>query len=260
VSANFRTLVAYFLFSITLITIGASFGALALASRVRSGSWGLPSRSDLVWLGDLLHDSDDEPSRVVYLNPAKITIIGDDDDSHANRSSIVPAGQRAVLPGYTGSDRAWKQIVHCVQDRFVDFDVAITEHRPVDRGYTMVAVGGRPSDLGIQRERVSGLSPFNGAPIADSVVFAFSETHSNRVRDTCETIAHELGHTYGLDHSYECEDLMTHLTGCRAKRFVDASVPCGEQSQRPCHDDRPTQSSYGTLMAILGPRHDAGLP
>jgi hypothetical protein len=254
VSRNLRTFVAYLCFSITLITIGAGFGALALASRVRTGAWNMPTRTDLVWLADLVHDASDDPSRVVYLDPNALTVFGGGDDAHRNRSGMVPAGMHAVLPGYTGSEHAWGEIVKCVRNRFADFDVAMTEQRPSSPGYTMVAVGGKPADLGVARERVSGLSPFNGEPLANSIVFAFSATHANRVRDTCETIAHEIGHTYGLDHSFQCKDIMTHLTGCGAKRFLDTPVPCGEQSQRPCHGEEPTQSSRRTLMGILGPR------
>lgn len=254
VSSRGTTFVAYFLFTITLITIGVGFGALAIASRVRTGAWSIPTRTDLVWLADLVHDTSDDPSRVIYLNPAKITIFGGDDDAHRNLSGMVPAGMHAVMPGYTGSDQQWGQIVQCVRARFADFDVAITEQRPTKPGYTMVAVGGTPAHLGVDRATVSGLAPFNGEPLANSIVFAFSGTHSNRVLDTCETIAHEIGHTYGLDHSYACSDLMTHLAGCGPKQFLHEPVPCGEQSERPCHDDEPTQRTYDRLMSILGPR------
>ena len=251
---NVRRFVTYLVFSITLLTIGAGFGALALASRVRTGSWSVPTRTDLMWLGNLLHVRADEPSRVVYLDPGRLTIIGGDDDAHLNRSAMVPDGQHVVMPGYTGTAPAWNKIVQCVRDTFADFDVLITDQRPIERGYTLVAVGGSPIDLGLNRERVSGLAAFSGSPIADAIVFAFSATHQNRILDTCETIAHEIGHTYGLDHTFECNDLMTHLTGCGVKRFVDAPTPCGEQSQRLCHDDQPTQSSYRVLMSLLGPR------
>ena len=93
---------------------------------------------------------------------------------------------------------------------------------------------------------VAGLSPFNGAVIPRSVVFAFSAATSNDVEQTCETIAMEVGHSYGLDHEYLCKDVMTYLRGCGAKRFVDETAPCGEADKRPCETGGTTQNSFTT--------------
>jgi len=85
-------------------------------------------------------------------------------------------------------------------------------------------------------------------------VFGFSATSNNDVRSVCETIAMEVGHAYGLDHEYLCKDVMTYISGCGAKSFVDADAPCGEQKKRACEGGAKTQNSYRTLARVLGTR------
>jgi hypothetical protein len=86
-------------------------------------------------------------------------------------------------------------------------------------------------------------------------VFAFSGATGNDVEQTCETIAMEVGHSYGLDHEYLCKDVMTYLRGCGAKRFVDETVPCGEAKKRACETGGTTQNSYRHLLDVLGAHH-----
>jgi len=85
------------------------------------------------------------------------------------------------------------------------------------------------------------------------MIFAFSATNSNDVQATCETIAMEVAHAYGLDHEYLCKDVMTYLRGCGKKSFVDADAPCGESKKRTCEGGAPTQNSYQRLLKVLGP-------
>jgi hypothetical protein len=98
------------------------------------------------------------------------------------------------------------------------------------------------------------MAPFNGGVIPRAVVFAFAAEVRHEVRATCETIAMEVAHAYGLDHEYLCKDVMTYLGGCGSKSFVDKAAPCGEKKRRPCHDGAATQNSYRRLLEVLGAR------
>jgi hypothetical protein len=160
----------------------------------------------------------------------------------------------AKLPGWSGTDKQWKQVMDCVQKLFEPFDVEVVDKRPTDgRDFVLVAVGGRPGDLGVTDQRVGGLAPFHGGVIAKPVVFAFATQLNNDVKTVCETIGMEVAHAYGLDHGYLCSDVMTYLKPCGAKTFVDQDTACGEMEPRNCEGGEPTQNSYRRLLQVLGP-------
>lgn len=200
-----------------------------------------------------------QPSRVVYLNREGAVLRAGVDDATKNVSSIVrSAGQTTVdIPGFTGTNSRWNSIVKCVQSKLAPFDVEIVDRRPVDQDHMMVVFGGTAAVLGetSAHHHATGLAPFNGAPIENAVVMVFSGATKNNNRTTCETAAQEIGHAYGLDHVYDCHDLMTYRPYCGTKSFVNRDVKCGEHSTRECVDGSKTQNSHQVLMSILGPRN-----
>ena len=242
------------LFLIALVAMIVGIGGLATAKRLQTGSWSMPDRDDVAWLRHII-DRDDAPPRVIFLNREDLAVKGGFDEAHANHTQLLERGVTRTVPGFSGSDRQWRRVVRCVQSKFAAFDVTITDRRPSGDDYVMVHVGGTPSDLyGRKRRGMGGVAPFNGDVIADSIVFAFSDTLKNKLDAVCHTVAHEIGHVYGLDHSYRCGDIMTYLQGCGKKRFVDAHVRCGEKRRRDCDHGSVTQNSHETLYRILGPR------
>jgi len=122
------------------------------------------------------------------------------------------------------------------------------------RSYALVVVGGVPADVGVANKRVGGLAPFSGGVIPTPIVFAFSGALQNDVQAVCETVGMEVAHAYGLDHAFECKDVMTYLTGCGPKKFVDKDVPCGETEARVCEGGKQVQNSVRHLLGVLGPR------
>ncbi len=246
----------YVLLSGVLVAAGV-VGAVVIAKRIDTGKWGVPTRGDYVWAKQRLTGKVATP-KVIYLHRGPITLVAGDDDASANRSSLVGhVGRKSAdMPGFNSSDKRWASIRRCVQNQFAPFGVEVTDVRPKGRGYIMVVVGGRPSDLGHTGQHVAGLAPFNGKVIGDAVVLAFSRELGNKTRAVCETIAMEVGHAYGLDHSYYCKDVMTYKTGCGAKRFVDKDVRCGEKKPRECkgRTTAETQNSYRRLAELLGER------
>ncbi len=199
--------------------------------------------------------------RVVYLNREGAILRAGVDDSTKNVSSIVEHVLQTEIdyPAFASTGSRWRGIVECVQEKLEAFDVVVTDRRPTEPGYIMVMIGGRPSLLGSDNPHVhaAGLSPFHGGVIPDSIVMVFAQEVRHSERETCEAAAQEIAHSYGLDHTYDCRDLMTYRRRCgRARTFVDEDMPCGEHEARDCKpaDSGPTQNSHARLMEVLGPR------
>jgi len=224
-----------------------------IIKRVETGHWQVPNTEDFVRIVKLKPRG---PSKTIFLERRPIELRPGVDDAPAGVSSVVAnaANKPVKLPGWKGSAAGWKKVVKCVRDLFAPFDVAVTDERPAHDDFVLVVVGGKGTDIGSKSKHVSGLAPFNGEVIAKPVVFAFSAAVKHDVRATCETIGMEVAHAYGLDHGYECKDVMTYLGGCGAKKFVDKDVRCGEGKPRTCEGGAVTQNSFRHLVDVLGAR------
>ena len=191
----------------------------------------------------------------VYLNGRGGRIQGGYEDSSANRSSLVwSEGLAAIdVPAYAGGSQRWSEMVSCVQGHLRDYDIRVTDRRPEDGPYIMMMVGGRSSMLRYPGS-VAGVAPYTGSVVEDAIGFVFSRTIGGGAQAVCETTSHEIGHTLGLDHTYECSDLMSYLGGCGEKSFRDEAMRCGEWDDRSCSGGQRHQNSHQHLAAALGLR------
>lgn len=208
-----------------------------------------------------------EPDRphVIYLNREGGVLTAGVNDSRRNVSSVVAnAGLESFeVPSYHGTNAAWDSIVSCVQDQFSAYDVEVVDQRPVDGPYTMVMMGGRAGELqnsdgvrGGTARNLSGLAPMNGRIVENAVVFVFARSITGGSRIVCETVAHEVGHVYGLDHAMDRRDPMTYLPRSSRRSFQDTEAQCGERATRLCADGEPTQNSHQHLLEVLGPNRE----
>jgi hypothetical protein len=234
------------------VLLVSAISAIVLSIRIDTGKWRMPAPDDFVRIA---HRLDDRPSKIIYLERHSVALSPGEDDAATGRSSILASAKAKLTmsKAWTGGDARWKSLLACEQKMFAPFDVVVTDERPADSNFLMVVVGGTPDDVGITGARhVTGLAPFNGNVIPRAIVFGFAKATNNDVRQTCETIAMEVAHAYGLDHEYLCKDVMTYLTGCGAKSFVDADASCGEAKKRGCEGGGKTQNSYRQLVHVLG--------
>ena len=242
--------------------VGALVGAVAaggvllgmtVVNRIETGTWEVPDTEDFV---RIVRPAEPVAARTIFLERRVVELTPGRDDAFARVSSVVlsAANKPVKLPGWKGGDAKWKKVVTCVKALFAPFDVEVTDVPPTHTNYALVVVGGRPADVGVANKRVGGLAPFSGGVIPTPIVFAFSGALQNDVQAVCETVGMEVAHAYGLDHAFACKDVMTYLTGCGPKKFVDKDVPCGETEARVCESGNPAQNSMRHLLGVLGPR------
>jgi hypothetical protein len=200
---------------------------------------------------DLLAEKPDPgPGAVVFLNRHGGAYRAGFNDARTNTSSII-SGTRSIS-AFAGDDADWETVLEHVRLMFKHFDVSFVDVEPPPTGpYIEAVVGGLPSQAGFSNGTL-GVSPVYCAPARTTIVFIFSSLIPGQNIDIAETIAHEVGHAFSLDHEYLCKDPMTYLTGCGEKRFQNRSVACGEFAERPCFCDGGEQNSYATLRDAFG--------
>lgn len=133
------------------------------------------------------------------------------DNSAEDRSNLAKQG---VYPTFGGGEATALSIVQAVENDLAQFGVnVIYDFRPRKLvPYTMEMVGGNWTDTNID-------SPAGGvAPGADCgalgqrhVVYTFSNGGS--VLGAANTISQEAGHAWGLDHSLNCNSVMSYCGG-----------------------------------------------
>jgi len=178
-------------------------------------------------------------------------------DSRRNTSSIP--NQSITFPEYPYGDSSWNQVLAEVSSILSPFGVEITDRDPGETPHTEIIACGQ-SFVGAN---VLGIAPFGCGLVANAIGYAFAENHGNDPRELAETIAHEAGHTWTLNHLYDCSDPMTYLTGCGDKAFQNTELSCagvasnGGWQREACSCGGGTQNSYRTLLDFFGPNNDA---
>lgn len=227
----------------TLAIAAATLGAtVALA---REQGWALPRLP--------FFDRPVGPVTVVLHRHGGEVWAAENDAPGSSRSgTLLRQGVPSVeIPPFQGSDQEWDALVRCVQERFDGLAVDVVDEPPASGPYTLAYVGGTPGLLGYA-DTVGGIAPHAGRVLEGAVLFVFQPEGAS-ARSLCETAAHEVGHTLGLDHSRDCTDVMSY-EACGPKEFRPAAAACGEWEDRACDDGHERQSSWQRLVAGVGER------
>lgn len=203
-------------------------------------------------------------TRIIYLDRYARGFVAGRDDAQAGASSVLASQHldHVTLGGFQQGDDTWAAVVTCIRAQYARYDVAVTDIRPVTPGYVEAHFGGTGREVGLA-DGAGGIAPIDstGCGVVEGApVFVFSDLFGKNVRSLCEVGAHEIAHTFTLDHEYDCKDPMTYITGCGDKTFQQAPAPCGEGGARPCLCNRPSQSSVIVLRELLGDRASDTVP
>lgn len=223
-----------------------------------------------------------EISNVVYLNRCiggcTITKVADGQtDSRQNWSETVDAD--ITFPEFAVSAEDWAAVKACVQNGFGAYDIVVTDVDPGTASHHETIISGLAGDIGLP-ESVLGISRLSPvcAPYDNSISFAFamhpaiSRPSGLDVGELCTTIVHEVGHAYGMEHAYFCQDVMTYIADeCGEQKFFrDELMQCGEgfgsQDQDPSDDIRPCtcggslQNTHLKMSQVFPPGPDLSVP
>lgn len=198
--------------------------------------------------------TDSGASTVIYLNRDGGRITGGPDSSGTGASSIV------ANHGYTDltitparfDDTAWNAVVTCVRRAYARFDVEIVDRRPTSSGYVMAMFGGTGAVLGLGADS-QGIAPLTCGGTDNAIAFVFTDTIAHDIERSCEVAAHEIAHTFGVDHQLLAADLSSYLPFAGQRTFQDVDAACGESTPRACICGDDTQNTVATLLDRLGP-------
>jgi len=191
-----------------------------------------------------------QAGHILFINrcPGGVSVSFGNDDSRTNQSSIVQG--TIFLNEYPFGDASWNAVMADVKEIFAPYGVTVTDVDPGNVPHDEVYVCG--SDTAAGFAPAAGVAPFSCGVIPNAVTFVFPETIGDDIRFTAETVAQEAGHAWGLDHLFECTDVMTYLEGCGDKGFVVGDQQCGEYEPRACDCGGNTQNSGQLLIDLFG--------
>lgn len=195
-------------------------------------------------------------SNTLYLNDCRTggcALVPGADDSRTNRSSIPQTS--VTLDPWPHGDALWEDLVQCVRDTFLPFDIQIVTTNPGTAAHFEVMVGGSPLQLNPDLAGAGGVAPFVGCGASDDNVISFVfPSVTTDLEYLCGAVAQEASHVWGLDHELNALDPMTYLQLGSLKRFQNDDALCGEELNAPrgCQCGGSTQNSYTYLGNLFG--------
>jgi hypothetical protein len=181
-------------------------------------------------------------SHIVYLNPCTggctVHQVAQGASDSRTDSSDIGAGTLSAFSGGTSSTK-WKQIMSCVQGVMSPFNITVTDVDPGSVDHFEIMVAGSACQIlqgtiGSQCQFVGGIADFAfSGYIPNALVFDFTESwngYPDPVTQDCATIAQEVAHAWGLDHTINHTDPMTYNALQKPLAYQN-NATCGSDCQ-----------------------------
>lgn len=209
--------------------------------------------------GDLPNEGHDPPpamgAHTLFLNYNGGDIYkGANDHAPSNVATVVPHSIRIYPVSNFDLDQGDRDVVTSkVRAFFSEFGVNVVDRRPLHGPYTMVMF--TPMALPNMPIQAVGVSPKDcGNKNPNNVIFVFTAPLLNALTfpktHVATTIAHEVGHSYGLDHIKGWNAVMSPQAGELSEAFRSWKTGPVVSSNHVCSAG-PTQDSRQVLRDNL---------
>jgi hypothetical protein len=145
---------------------------------------------------------------------------------YSRGQSFILCKSSANIPAASLSPAQKDQILLLVQEHYnkAGAKLIVTPNKPALGDFTTMHVGGAYGDLGCRGRGVLGVAPFDvGNSNRNDIGFAFTSGVSD-ITIIAETISHEAGHSFGLDHVQNSKDLMYASSAPNIEGFLVSRV------------------------------------
>ncbi len=218
------------------------------------------------------YKADSATAQVVYLNYGGDTIEGGYycSDAPSNCSRLV-AGTQYMAPFTLSTQWDRGQVVgaitRCVGMFFRDMDIRFVTDRPASGPYTMMMIGAiYPTQLGFE----TNAGPYGRAPVDcdnsnknDIGFLLLQDSIEPDFYYMCRSIAHELGHTFGMVHTRgentiygDRVDMMCESDQCQEAAANGTAkwdvINRAQPTDATACDGTKRQNTYARLMDTLG--------
>ncbi len=236
-------------------------GSVVFPEPVASGEWEVDP--DVARGMQVIPGNEYPRKHTLFLNFSGGMLFSGSDNSAENRSTLARQG---VYPTYEGGEQKALSIIQAVQEDVANYGIVVSylERPPNVVPYTMEMVGGQWTDTNIDSP-AGGVAPGTdcGALGQRHVVYTFASGGTSATQ-AANTASQEAGHAWGLDHTLNCNSVMSYC-GIANGVFSDTcDAFCDVQCQGPnsigcrltheefCGVDSEQQNEAAELTFLFG--------
>lgn len=208
----------------------AQHGGVVMPGPVANGEWEVDP--DVAYGMQVIPGNEYPRKHTLFINFNGGMLYSGSDNSAENRSTLARQG---VYPTYEGGEQKALAIIEAIEQDVAPYGIVVRylDRPPKVVPYTMEMVGGQWTDTNID-------SPAGGvAPGADCgalgqrhVVYTFASGGQTATL-AANTASQEAGHAWGLDHTFNCDSVMSYCGITNGGFSTTCDTLCETQCQGP---------------------------